>query len=241
MTADSGDRAARTLALKGFIDLGCEILRTNEAAHYGFRPPHHRGFQPGFMPPAKATKLLVLGANPSSGKRHESTSQRTDEERSLKRWKDEGTVEAYLEAYGVFLRDFQSWTVFAEWVRPVLEAAVVSVTEIAWLNTVKSPTPSGFAPPVDMVRLDSSWLRRQIELVRPDAILYGGVAVAKNVRKFLGDGLPPRVVQNRNRHLTAEQRSQIPRIHRELGRRIRAILDGASVGGWGTTCESRPR
>ncbi len=160
--------------LPQFVELGCEILRTNNLSHYGGRLPKFRGFQPGFMP-LNRTKLLIIGCYPSFGAL-ESSPGREAEEETLGQWKEAGSLEAYQAAYKTFLRDFVNWNITRKYVSRVLENAQMATDEIAWLDVIKAPlqanSPNSLVQ--ELAQRDLPWLHRQIELIHFGSIASHG-------------------------------------------------------------------
>ena len=157
--------------LTRFVQLGQEILSTDPVSHYGRRIDKFRGFQPGFIP-LKKTHLCVISCYPNFQVSLEGSDARKAEERTLRGWKDTGSLESYEAAYKTFLRDFVEWGITKKYVLRVLEEAHVQRDQIAWLQVVKAPlevrSPRSLVE--DLSKRDLTWLREQVELVHSNSV-----------------------------------------------------------------------
>jgi hypothetical protein len=157
-------------ALSRFVELGRDILRTDQLSHNRGRLPKFRGFQPGFMPLKKA-KLLIISCYPSFGTLERSPA-REAEEKTLGEWRDAGSLEAYRAAYKTFLRDFVNWKITRKYVSRVLEVVQVANDEIAWLDVIKAPLQANSPQALiqELAPRDLPWLHQQIEIVHSASI-----------------------------------------------------------------------
>lgn len=211
----------RERLVRDFIDLGREILRWDRRAAYGAdwsrvapSPPAIGFASPGFVG-EHYRGVVLLAQNPGHGE-HRGTAHRKWDQ-LLSAWRDEGTLQAYREAFGFYVQDFQQVVTWRSWSEPVLRAAGLSPRDIAYLNLGKSPL-TGNPPPSSRARIfgaDWYWTRKQLELLEPLVIVAGGLAVANLLEQFWRDPPFAVIAQNRarsqNRTIREAQASEIGR------------------------------
>ena len=189
--------------VQDFIDLGREILRWDRRAAYGAdwsrvapSPPAIGLASPGFLGDDYCG-VVLLGQNPGHGEHRGTAHRRWD--RLLSAWRDEGTLQAYREAFRFYLQDFKQVVTWSSWSEPVLRAAGLKPRDVAYLNLGKSPLTEN-PPPRSRARIfeaDWYWTRKQLELLDPLVVVAGGLAVADLLDQFWPD--PPFGVIRQNR------------------------------------------
>lgn len=210
-----------------FIRLGQEIMRWDRQGAYGAdftrvapSPPALGVASPGFLG-REYRGLVVLNQNPGLGARRGSEHRIWD--RLLTAWRDEGTIEAYDEAFMFYLADFRHVAVWRQWVEPVLDAAGLGAHAVAYLNLGKSVLRKNEPPRArdPIFEADWRWTRAQLDLLEPDVVLAGGKAVANLLSRYWPNPPFDVIVQDRARSQNKATRAARAREH---GDRIRAAL-----------------
>ena len=226
----------RKAFLMEFIRLGQEIMRWDRQGAYGAdftrvapSPPALGVASPGFLG-REYRGLVVLNQNPGLGARRGSEHRIWD--RLLTAWRDEGTIEAYDEAFKFYLADFRHVAVWRQWVEPVLDAAGLGAHAVAYLNLGKSvlrknepPKPPKARDPI--FEADWRWTRAQLDLLEPDVVL-AGKAVANLLSRYWPNPPFDVIVQDRARSQNKATRAARAREH---GDRIRAALAALAANG----------
>lgn len=198
--------------LDNFVRVGRNILSCDWAVHYGIdvtrvapSPPGVGYAQPGFLG-GDYRGLVFIGQNPGVG------ADRADEhrrwERAFRTWHEQGTVANYLDVYEFWRGDLRNWTVWSQWVKPILDRVGFTEDQIAYLNLCKNAT-TGNAPPTEhMYQSDWAWTKQQLAFLQPRVVVAGGLAVAKRLNTYWPT--PPFSVlpQNRVRSRPGHERAR---------------------------------
>ena len=217
----------RERLVREFIYLGREILRWDRRAAYGPdwsrvapSPPAIGLASPGFLGEAYRG-VVLLAQNPGHGAQRSGPHRRWDQ--LLAAWRDEGTLQAYREAFEFYVQDFRHVTTWTSWSAPLLRASGLKLGDVAYLNLGKSPL-AGNPPPSSRTRIfeaDWYWTRRQLELLAPVVIVAGGLAVARLLARFWPS--PPFVVIPQDRSRSQSKATREARA-REIGRQVQEML-----------------
>lgn len=155
--------------LEQWISLGQRMLQEDPSAHYRsvldevlldpITVP-----QPGVVGPEYGGVILIA-LNPGRGTGDASARLR-QQDTLLRRWRADGAP-AYDAVFQHWQRDVDEWRVWRSWVQPVLAAAGVKRSQIAYLNLVKVPTVRDKKPSQQLLDLDWGWTAEQLRLLAP--------------------------------------------------------------------------
>lgn len=193
--------------LDEFVRVGRDILSCDWAAHYGPdlarvapSPPGVGYAQPGFVG-RDYRGLVFIGQNPGVG------ADRTDAhrrwEQAFRTWHEQGTVAAYSAVFEFWRGDLREWTVWSQWIKPVLDRLGFTEDHIGYLNLCKNATLANTPPTTRMFQRDWAWTRQQLNVLQPRVVVAGGVAVAKLIDTF--SPTPPCTVLSQNRVRSQDQ------------------------------------
>ena len=173
---------------------------------------------PGYLGP-NYRGIVLLDMNPSSAPERRTAHREWDAR--FKRWRDEGTIEAYSAVFEAYLRYFPTLRYWKQKVQPVLRSAGITPREVCYLNLSKSAIRGNKQPTKGIIRADWHWTDRQLQLLAPRFVVAGGKGVG-----HLLDGLMPNPrfevrVQDR---MQGQKSSVVTAEAGRIGRAIKAAL-----------------
>ena len=199
-----------------FIELGQQIIALDRQAELGrdfsrvaVQPPSVGVAQPGFMG-AEYKGLVILGRNPGTGdnrpSRYGFESKLAEWHRALEKWRDLGSLQAYMSAFDCWMGDLKEWRVWSMYVEPILDRLQIDPSNIAYLNLFQSPTIANTRPTPRMFRIGWTWTKRQLDILAPKAVIAGGKDVGAQLRAQWSKPSCEILVQDRNRSLNTQAR-----------------------------------
>ena len=212
--------------LEDFIKLGRQIINFDYESAYGSDYRRVSTYpavalpQPGFVGHSYKG-VVILGLNPGEGAFRSWPELNREFGDLIQGWGRRADVATYNRVFSFFLGNFANSPTWDGWTRLVLEAASISVEDIALLNLVKVATKGDAKPTSKMFAVDWEWTRKQLDVLQPKVVVAGGVAVLEQFnRRWIG--IPPFQVheQNRRRSIPGPSRRQQAQLIAEA---IRAI------------------
>jgi hypothetical protein len=175
------------------VALGSQLISSPPADRYGSAASTTRPLEPGFIPLGKPARLTIVSYYPNAATLNV-TGYDESEER-FRRWGARGTVEAYEAAHADWLQTMPRWPFYQKWIHEIITTLGVATEELAWLPLVKLPCLPEAPPLGEMVRLDRSILRQQLELLRPSIIWVQSQEVFENAGGLITEIQPRYVIQ----------------------------------------------
>lgn len=198
--------------LDSFVRVGQEILSCNWEAQYGPdvtrvapSPPGVGYAQPGFLG-RDYRGLVFVGQNPGAG------ADRADVhrlwERAFRTWHQQGSIAAYSKVFEFWRHDLNAWTVWSQWIKPILDRLSLTEDHIGYLNLCKNATTNNKAPTTHMYWSDWTWTSQQLDLLQPRVVVAGGLAVADKLNTLWPAPSVMILPQNRERIQSRAERDR---------------------------------
>lgn len=188
-----------------FIALGASIIREALPARYGAdgrfvpeAPPAVGTPQPGFVG-RRYRGVVILAPHPGEGGRASREPVHRVWDQVIAAWSANPSSETYDAVLRLWAEDREEWgPVWTRWTEPVLRGAGLAPDEVAFLNLIKNPLISNTSPLAQrrMAAVDWDWTKRQLDLLKPRAVVAGGKLVSEFLRSRVGNDFAVRE-QNR--------------------------------------------
>ncbi|MBD5655726.1 MAG: hypothetical protein IAI50_11195 [Candidatus Eremiobacteraeota bacterium] len=208
-----------------FVASGALLMRDAIASRYkGLVAGGTRLLEPGFVPPDRPAKVLIVSYYPNATDRYKPGTAAYEAARGhLFAWRDDGSVAAYTAAYADWLGSLDRIPFHRTRTRPILETAGLTNDEIAWLPFVKVPLPAGFGPgeAIQDCDIDTTWA--QIQLLRPSIVWIQGMAIAPRIQNLVKERITDDIlpIQSVSQYGSAAKREEE---RDRLARRLREYL-----------------
>lgn len=177
------ERRAYDDVVREFAASGARLIQSPITERYrGLVPEGRRLLEPGFIPPTREPKVLIVSYYPNASDLDDPGSAAYDRwRRNFEAWAASGEVSDYAVAYGDWLLNLERIPFHRNRTKPILDAVGLMNEDIGWLPFVKVPLPAGSSPGHDIMDIDIDVLWAQIMLIRPRIVWIQGVGIHDRV------------------------------------------------------------